>query len=231
MIAQLANRKPQTAMLGGASMRDGQVRLTDTPKGPRSRASSGGPSVLSDLTRQPDLLSVQKPHGRSATVPGRLSHGSRMVRSLDLVGQRPDVGCASGRASHVRPSRSRPPAPLLEEKRDFRVRAGVPQLVTHEASTGRAWCPLSPPAISQSTPLRSRLDSGPSSGSAETKRTTAGTWRRSATRRTWSSSSTLTPIHTCLGQGSRGAAAAASALSTPGRCAEVSHASPRKRAG
>src|SRR5437667_8712797 len=55
--------------------------------------------------------------------------------------------------------------------------------------------------MSQSMPDRSKPCSGPSSGSADTNRTAAGTVRRWSTRSRWLRSSTLTPIHTFDGHG------------------------------
>lgn len=53
--------------------------------------------------------------------------------------------------------------------------------VRHGSLTGRWLGPLSPPAISQSSPRRSREVSGPRSGSALTKRTAAGRVRKAST--------------------------------------------------
>ncbi len=94
-----------------------------------------------------------------------------------------------------------PAAPLLEEERDAAAPQACRRPSIHSGSTGRCFGPDSPPAISQSMPSRSRSSSGPSSGSAEMKRTAAGTSRSSSARHPWSVASMLTPIHTFSGHG------------------------------
>ena len=90
----------------------------------------------------------------------------------------------------MRPSRSRPPcfadaAPLLEEEGDITVQALIAQGSTHSALIGRWFGPDSPPTMTHWMSERSRF-SGPRSGSADTKRTAAGTLRSSETRQAWS---------------------------------------------
>ena len=122
-----------------------------------------------------------------------------LVAILRLIGARhltPGPGGGSYIAAFPRVSRSAasattrgrraPPAglrgasaPLLEEERDAaRRRSGRGGRGSTRRSPGRCRGPDSPPAISQSIPVRSRPSSGPSSGSALMKRTAAGTSRR-----------------------------------------------------
>ncbi len=72
----------------------------------------------------------------------------------------------------------RPSAPLFEEECDALGLAAVAQLADPLRVAAAVPRPDSPPAISQSMPSRSSPSRGPSSGSAEMKRTAAGTSRR-----------------------------------------------------
>ena len=73
---------------------------------------------------------------------------------------------------------------------------------TQFSDMGREPGPDSPPTITQCSPFLGKFVMGVSNGSIETKRTVAGTVARSFSLCLYLSDSTVTPIHTLLGQSS-----------------------------
>jgi hypothetical protein len=112
---------------------------------------------------------------------------------------------------HSRPSSRRSPDVLrrplhcLKKKATPASKHSSRSSVSHGSLTGRCCGPDSPPAISQSIPVRSKPSNRPSSGSADLNRTEAGISRRRSARWMKRRFSTETPIHAFAGQGRSGA--------------------------
>ncbi len=130
-------------------------------------------------------------------------HGRQYLRG-DPSGTTADSSCGTpalmtGISSHVRPSSTRPvrflnTPPHCLKKKGTLLRTHVSRIArTHRGCTGRAPGPDSPPAITQSTPDRSKPGNGPRRGSSDRNFVRAPVPTRSSRRSSHRFDSMLTP--------------------------------------